>query len=151
MSKIDYCNNLFKGLPKYEIQRVNKLIQACAGFVKYKYGELKDIADLNWLWIEKRIDFALPKLDFNGLNKDMPENLQPKLSTEKRSLRKNSVMLVHQNENITPAYLEEANKVFNDLPNEIRENIYAMSFPMFKNKLKSYLFDKTIAKILSCS
>ena len=151
MSKIDYCNNLFKGLPKYEIQRVNKLIQACAGFVKYKYGELKDIADLNWLWIEKRIDFALPKLVFNGLNKDMPENLQPKLSTEKRSLRKNSVMLVHQNENITPAYLEEANKVFNDLPNEIRENIYAMSFPMFKNKLKSYLFDKTIAKILSCS
>ena len=151
MSKIDYCNNLFKGLPKYEIQRVNKLIQACAGFVKYKYGELKDIADLNWLWIEKRIDFALPKLVFNGLNKDMLENLQPKLSTEKRSLRKNSVMLVHQNENITPAYLEEANKVFNDLPNEIRENIYAMSFPMFKNKLKSYLFDKTIAKILSCS
>ena len=24
---------------------INKLIQACAGFVKYKYGELKDIAD----------------------------------------------------------------------------------------------------------
>ena len=81
----------------------------------------------------------------------MPKNLQPKLSTEKRSLRKNSVMLVHQNENITPVYLDEANKVFNDLPNEIRENIYAMSFPMFKNKLKSYLFDKTIPKILSCS
>ena len=152
MSKIDYCNNLFKGLPKYEIQRVNKLIQACAGFAKYKYGELKVIADLNWLLIEKRIDFALMKLVFNGLNdKDMPKNLQPKLSTEKRSLRKNSVMLVHQNENITPVYLDEANKVFNDLPNEIRENIYAMSFPMFKNKLKSYLFDKTIAKILSCS
>ena len=105
MSKIDYCNNLFKGLPKYEIQRVNKLIQACAGFAKYKYGELKDIADLNWLLIEKRIDFALMKLVFNGLNdKDMPKNLQPKLSTEKRSLRKNSVMLVHQNENITPVF-----------------------------------------------
>ena len=29
------------------MQRVNKLIQACAGFVKYKYGELKHIADLN--------------------------------------------------------------------------------------------------------
>ena len=51
----------------------------------------------------------------------MPENLQLKLSKEKRLLRKNSVMLVHQNENIKPAYLEEANKVFNDLPNEMRE------------------------------
>ena len=51
LSKIDYCNVLFKGLPKFQIQGVNKLIQACAGFVKYKYGKLKDIADLNWLLI----------------------------------------------------------------------------------------------------
>ena len=49
LSKINYCNVLFKGLPQYQIQRVNKLIQTCAEFVKYKYGELKDIADLNWL------------------------------------------------------------------------------------------------------
>ena len=151
-SKIDYCNVLHKGLPKYQIQRVNKLIQACAGFVKYKYWELKDTADLNWLLIEERIDFALKKLVFNGLNnKNIPENLQLKLSTEKWSIRKNSVMLVHQNENIKPAYLEEANKVFNNLPNKIWEDICAMLFPMFKNKLKNYLFDETIAKILSCS
>ena len=76
-SKIDYCNALLKGLAKYQIQRVNKLIQACAGFVKYQYGELKDIADLNWLLIEERIDSALMKLVFNELNnKNMPENLQ---------------------------------------------------------------------------
>ena len=92
------------------------------------------------------------KLVFNGLNnKDMPGNLQLKLSKEKRSLRKNSVMLVHQNESIKPAYLEEANKVFNDLPNEIRQDICAMLFSKLKNKLKNYLFEKTIAKILSCS
>ena len=60
-------------------------------------------------------------------------------------------MLVHQNENIKSAYLEEANEVFNTLPNEIREDIFAMSISLIKNKLKNYLFDKTIAKILSCS
>ena len=49
LSKIDYCNVLFNALPKYQIQRVNKIIRACAGFVKCKYGELRDIADLNWL------------------------------------------------------------------------------------------------------
>ena len=112
MSKTDYCNVLFKGLPKYPIQGVNKLVQACGGFMKYKCGEL-----------------ALMKLVFNGLsNQNMPENLQLKLSKEKRSLRKNSVMLVHQNEIIKSAYLEEANKVFNDVPNKIREDIDAMSF-----------------------
>ena len=92
------------------------------------------------------------KLLFSGLNnKNMPENLQLKLSKEKRSLRENSVILVHQNESIKSAYLAEANKAFNDLPNEIRENIWAMSFSMLKNNLKNYLFDKTIAKVLSCS
>ena len=110
--------------------------------MKYKYGELKDITDLNWLLIKERIDFALMKLALNGLNcKNMPENLQLKLSEKKQSLRKNSVMLVHQNENVKPAYL----------PNEIREDICATSFPMLKNKLNNYLFDKTIAKILNCS
>ena len=74
LSKVDYCNVLFKVLPKYQIQRVNKLIQTSAGFVKYKYGELKDIGDMNWLLIEEKIDFALMKL-FNGVNdKNMPEN-----------------------------------------------------------------------------
>ena len=46
-------------------------------------------------------------------------------------------MLVHQNENIKLAYLQEANTVFNDLPREIQEDICAMSFPMFKTKLTS--------------
>ena len=64
LSKIDYYNVLFKELPKYQIRRVNKLKQACAGFVKYKYGELKDITDLNWLLSEERIGFVLMILVF---------------------------------------------------------------------------------------
>ena len=96
--------------------------------------------------IDKRIDFALMKLVLNGLNnKSMSEDLLLKLSKEKPSLQKNSVMLVHQNKNIKPVY-NKSIKQFNDLPNEKQKNICAMSFPMFKNKLKNY-----IAKILSCS
>ena len=76
----------------------------------------------------------------------MTENLQLKLSKEKRSLRKNSAMLVDQNENIKPAYLEEANKIFTDLPNEIREDICATSFSMFKNKLKIIYLIKQLQK-----
>ena len=48
------------------------------------WREIEDIADLNWLLIEERVDFALVKLVFNGLNnKNIPENLQLKLSKEK--------------------------------------------------------------------
>ena len=55
-------------------------------FGKYKYRELKDIADLNWLLIRKKIEFAVMKRVYNGLNnKNIPENLQLKLSKEKQS------------------------------------------------------------------
>ena len=47
LSNIDYCNVLFEGLPKFQVQIIKKLVQTCAGFVKYKHGELKDTADLN--------------------------------------------------------------------------------------------------------
>ena len=70
----DCRNNKYKEL-------TNLYIQPCAGFVKYKYGELKYIVDLIWLLLEERADFVLMKLVFKGLNnKNMPENLQLNLS-----------------------------------------------------------------------
>ena len=61
LSKVDCCNVIFKGLPRYQKQRVNNLIQACAGFVKCKYEELSDIASHKWLLIEERLDFGLSR------------------------------------------------------------------------------------------
>ena len=40
LSKTDYCNVSFKGLPKFQIQRFNKLVQACAGFGHYGLGNI---------------------------------------------------------------------------------------------------------------
>ena len=41
-------------MPKYQIQRINKLIQPCAGFVKHNHGELKDIADFQMKYEKRR-------------------------------------------------------------------------------------------------
>ena len=105
---------------------------------------------MNWLFIEERIDFAPMKLVLNGLNnKNIPENLQLKLSKEKQSLRKNSVMLVYQNENVKPSYLEEANKVLTTFQVKYEKIFVRCCFQC--SKISFYLIDKTIAKILSCS
>ena len=37
LSKLDHCNILFKTLPQYQKNRMEKLLQSCAGFVKRKY------------------------------------------------------------------------------------------------------------------
>ena len=46
LSKLDYCNILFKTLHQYQKSRVEKLLQSFAGFVKCKYGCKNDVIDL---------------------------------------------------------------------------------------------------------
>ena len=43
-------------------------MQACGWFMKWKYGEIGDVFHLNWLLVEKRIDFEIMEIAFNGLN-----------------------------------------------------------------------------------
>ena len=56
---------IFHELPKYQEERII-LIQASVRFVKCKYGEMISIW---WLSIEKRINFTIIELIYNGLNK----------------------------------------------------------------------------------
>ena len=54
--------------------------------MKCKYGELSDVAVVNWLLVEEKIEFQLMKFVFNGLDKiNMPENLQLKVAGENRT------------------------------------------------------------------
>ena len=46
LSKLDYCNILFKTLPQYQKNRMEKLLQFCVGFVKWKQGCRNDVTDL---------------------------------------------------------------------------------------------------------
>ena len=57
--------HIFHELPKYQEERII-LIQASVRFVKCKYGEMISIW---WLSIEKRINFTIIELIYNGLNK----------------------------------------------------------------------------------
>ena len=36
--------------------------------MKWKYEEISDVADLSWLLVEERIDFAIMTFAFKGLN-----------------------------------------------------------------------------------
>ena len=69
LSKLDYCNIFFKTLPQYQKNRMEKLLQSCAGFVKCKYGCKNDVIDLKWLLLEERIDSSILKLVHNGIKK----------------------------------------------------------------------------------
>lgn len=81
---------MFKKLPKYRKERIIKLIQACAWFIKRKYGEINVIAEIVivWLLFEERVGFAIMKFAFKGLNiKNISENLELKVAEENWTLR----------------------------------------------------------------
>ena len=50
--KLEYCKILSITLPQYQKNRLEKLLQSCAGFVKCKYGCKNDVIDLKWLLLE---------------------------------------------------------------------------------------------------
>ena len=98
-SRIDYCNNLFIDLPKYQIKPLLKLPKACAGFVLNKYATCEDITKLKWLLVPEKINFIIAKLIFKGLLKEnIPENLEIQVRASNRSLRTpNKVFLEYTN------------------------------------------------------
>ena len=142
---------MLKTLSQYQRNRLKKLLQSCGGFVKYKYGNKNDVIDLKWLLLEERIDSSILKLVYNGINKEnMPANLKLELKKPTRASRNNSPIIIAKDKNMNKStFIEEANKIFKELPSNIKQEMCTMSSYSFKDKLKKYMFDRTLARALS--
>ena len=55
LSKLDYCNVLYHGMPDYLIRRLQKVENAAAGFVQGRYANAENVLALNWLPVKERI------------------------------------------------------------------------------------------------
>ena len=130
---------------------MEKLLQSCAGFVKCKYGCKNDVIDLKWQLLEERIDSSILKLVYNGINKEnMPANLKLELKKPTRASRNNSPIIIEKDKNMNKStFIEEANEIFKELPSSIKQDIRTMLSYSFKDKLKKYMFDRTLARALS--
>ena len=83
--KVSILQHFIQNIITIQKNRMEKLLQSCAGFVKCKYGCKNDVIDLKWLLLEERTDSSILKLVYNGRNKeDMPVNL--KLKPEQREI-----------------------------------------------------------------
>ena len=137
-------------IPQYQIKRLLKLNKACASFVLKKHATCEDITKLKWLLVPKRINFVIAKLIFKGLLKEnVPENLEIQIKTSNRSLRTpNKAILEYTNLQKQSFYINYANTLYNELPNEIKR---CEQYSTVINRLRKYFIDKTIARALSMS
>ena len=117
IAKLDYASTVFYPLPQYQVDRLQRLQNACAGFVLRKYAGPEDLAYLNWLPISERRDFNILKLTHKAIHSsDFPEYLSLELHnvhTHNLRLSEAPLLLVPKE---TGTFQHSAASIFNKLP-----------------------------------
>jgi len=155
-SKLDYCNSLFLNLPKFELNRLQSILNTAARAItcSSKFCKITPILkSLHWLNISERIHYKIISLTYSALQTNQPSYLRSLLSVQnKTNTRSSSVVSLSRPSN--PSSLLITNRSFtftapflwNKLPADMRvpssENsfILSLSSPVFHKRLKTYLF-----------
>ena len=146
-SKLDNCNSLLYGLPKFLIDRLQNIQNCAARLVTggKKYDHITPIMkQLHWLPISQRIIYKVALITYKALNGVAPHYIRNMLKNSLSSvnLRSSSkgllsvprVRLVNYGER---SFSYAAPKLWNEIPEYIRNS---ETLPIFKTRLKTYLF-----------
>ena len=148
-SKIDYCNSLFSGIP-YSSLRPLQLVQNYAARLvlrENRYTRATPLLErLHWLSVSHRVNFKILLITYKCRNDLAPKYLTEliKSADHLNSLRvseDNTILHIDFTYSVTMgdrAFSVYAPKNWNKLPFSIR---HAESLEIFKNNLKTYLFN----------
>lgn len=76
-SKVNYGCPVFHPLPAFQMKRLQRLRNACAGFVLRRLARLEDVAKLNWFPVKENFELNILKLAHKSLYDDaFPEYLK---------------------------------------------------------------------------
>ena len=149
LSKLDYCNALFKNIPGYQIEKLQKLQNFAAKVIlrKSRYDHVTPcLIDLHWLPIKYRIDFKIAVTVFKCLNNLAAPCLSEliEIYTPSRTLRSSSLNLLNVKKTNfktvgDKSFSYTAPLVWNKLPLYLRKET---SIENFKNQLKTFYFNE---------
>ena len=121
LSKINYCNVVYGQLPKYLINRLQRVQNTTAGYVYGWYAKTLDVnwlnLNLNWLPIERNIEMNTVKLARKSLNDELwPNYLKLALIEHKRNLQSSDLgPIIKQGDNYT---FQQQATVYNNVPKD---------------------------------
>ena len=148
-SHIDYCNSLFYGLPKYSINRLQKIQNSVARIVTRisRSSHITPVLkSLHWLSVQYRINFKLCCITHRALSLKEPYYLNSLLihrlnSHSLHSSSFNTLTLPFFNKKLNGfrSFAHAAPFLWNHLPNTIRS---APTYLSFRKSLKTYFFNQ---------
>ena len=148
-SRVDYCNALFFGLPMYQINRLQKILNTAARIVSYlpKYEHITPtLRSLHWLPVMQRIKFKLLCITFKAYHNTGPSYLSEiiKHHNPQRVTKSKDKMLLSPHTKITSnsfgdrAFSNSGPNLWNNgIPLDIRQTV---DYESFKTKLKTHRF-----------
>ena len=151
-SRIDYCNALLVGLPQYQLNRLQSVLNAAARLYSNtsKYSHVSSILrdDLHWLRIPERITYKLCLTVYRCLHGLAPSYLSNDcvrlIDSSNRLFRNRSAAVGnlfvprYRTKTYGPRSFRIAGPTrWNALPTQLKQD---MSLPQFKSELKTHLF-----------
>ena len=151
ISKLDYCNSLYYGLPNYLLRKLQLVMNRAARLIKGTSPRERItpvLIDLHWLPIKARISYKICVLAFQVIHHNKPAYLSGLLKV----FRTDSDMVLRHN--TEPHRLHEprvnhelgfrafencAPRLFNKLPISVKNTD---NIDVFKKRLKTYLFSE---------
>jgi len=147
ISRLDYANALYIGLPKYMLDRLQRAQNSAARVITHtprREHITPVLYTLHWLPVEKRVKYKVLLLVFKALHGLAPRYITDMLQwyTPTRSLRSASkrLLVVPDTETVTygkKSFRTAAPGLWNGLPSSLRS---ATELQTFKSSLKTVLF-----------
>ena len=149
VSRVDYCNSILAGLPVYQLDRVQSVLNVAARLVygRNRFDHVTDLLRdrLHWLRVPQRITFKCCLLVYKALHGLAPPYLAssciPKSTIQRSGLRSSAEDHLCVPKTKTKFGERSFNvagpSAWNSLPDFVRD---AESVDIFKSRLKTHLF-----------
>jgi hypothetical protein len=150
-SHVDYCNALLAGIPQYQVQRIQRVVNAATRLIHHcpRFSHITpELIAIHWLPVKYRVEFKIALLVYKTLNKMDPiyisELLIPKPSSDRWTLRSDDHGLLHIPKTNCKtlgdrSFAHAAPQLWNSLPLNVRN---CDNISVFKKRLKTFLFSK---------
>ena len=158
VSKVDYCNSLFIGLPNVILKKVQSVLNRAARLIfnlPPRVPTTSSLIELHWLPIRARIEFKICLITFKALKFNQPSYIRELLSfslheptsglrSAEDPYRLQEPRAIGERGFANRSFSYIAPRLFNKLPVTIKQ---IDSLDTFKSHLKAFLFSRAYDRL----